>query len=100
MVNQHDENGMKKTSTDLGDPNQPAPGSGATAYEIRVKGYLDSSWSNWLGGMEMRSLDCGETVLYGPVVDQAALMGILNKLVRLNLALISVNEILKKDQDK
>jgi hypothetical protein len=65
-------------------------------FEIRVRGQLDSRWSEWLEGLEMKLLDNGEMVLSGPIVDQAALMGILNKLSRLNLALISVNEVDKK----
>ncbi len=60
-------------------------------FEIRVKGHLVSSWSDWLEGLELRLLENGEMVLYGPVVDQAALIGILNKLHRLNMAVISLN---------
>jgi hypothetical protein len=74
-------------------------------FEIRVRGHLDRQWSNWLDGLEIRLLDCGETTLTGFVPDQAALMGILNKLSRLNLVLISVNaveamEIEKKEEEK
>lgn len=66
-------------------------------YEIHVKGQLDSRWSDWLEGLEMTSLENGETVLSGYIIDQAALMGVLNKISRLNLALLSVNEM-KKDE--
>jgi hypothetical protein len=65
----------------------------ATFFEIHVKGHLDSRWSEWLEGLEMKYLDNGEMVLFGPIVDQAALMGIINKLSRLNLALLSLNEV-------
>ena len=70
--------------------------SGKKIYEIHVGGQLDSRWSEWLGGLEMRFLDNGDMLLFGPIIDQAALMGVLNKLNRLNLALLSINEIEKK----
>ncbi len=65
---------------------------GARLYEIRVRGHLSSHWSDWFEGMELRWTDRGETILSGPVVDQAALMGILNKLHRLNLTLLSIEQ--------
>jgi len=69
------------------------PQSGGGIYEIHVKGHLNSQWSDWLDGLQVTLLDNGEMVLSGPIVDQAALMGVLNKLSRLNLPLISVNEV-------
>jgi len=62
-------------------------------YEICIGAELDASWSEWFEGLEMQP--CGEnrTILSGRVADQAALLGILNKLSRLNLPLVSVNEI-------
>ncbi len=68
-------------------------GRPAHCYEIRVKGHLGSQWSSWLGGLDLRRLDSGEMILSGPIADQAALMGILNKLVGLNLALLSFREV-------
>jgi hypothetical protein len=62
-------------------------------FKIRIRGHLSCEWSDWFENMEIRLLENGETVLYGPIADQAALMGILNKLVRLNLPLLSVNEV-------
>jgi hypothetical protein len=62
-----------------------------THYEIRVKGHLSLRWSEWFGGMRIRHEPNGETSLYGPVVDQAALFGVLIKIHNLNLPLISVN---------
>ena len=75
-------------------PNQSIPTSGTQIrfYEIRVKGQLDESWSDWLEGLEVRLLDNGEMILFGHVGDQAALMGLLNKLYGLNLALLSLSE--------
>jgi hypothetical protein len=61
-------------------------------YEIRVKGILDDSWSEWLGGLEVRTLDSGGTVLTGPVQDQAALHGLLNKIRDLGLPLLGVEK--------
>lgn len=70
----------------------------ANLYEIHVKGQLNSQWSDWLGGMQVKLLDNGEMILSGAIVDQAALMGILNKLNRLNLPIISVNEVIKGNE--
>ena len=61
--------------------------------EIRVRGQLDESWSDWLEGLEIKLLDNGEMILSGHIRDQSALMGILNKLHGLNLALLSVSEV-------
>ncbi len=71
--------------------------SGGGYFEIHVKGHLNNIWSDWFEGLEMRLLDNGEMILLGPIADQAALIGILNKLSRLNLALLSVNEVKEKE---
>jgi hypothetical protein len=60
-------------------------------FEIHVKGQLDESWSDWLDGLEVKLLDNGDMNLFGYIGDQAALMGILNKLYGLNLTLLSVS---------
>jgi hypothetical protein len=62
-------------------------------FEIYIKGHLDESWSDWLEGLEVKLLGNGETMLSGHIRDQAALMGILNRLYSLNLVLLSMNEI-------
>ena len=62
------------------------------AYEIHVKGQLDESWSDWLEGLEVTLLENGEMLLCGQIEDQAALMGVLNKLYGLNLTLLSVSK--------
>ena len=67
--------------------------SGCGFMEIRVKGQLSNEWSDWFENMDLRSLENGEMILSGAIPDQAALMGILNKLNRLNLTLLSVNEV-------
>jgi len=63
-----------------------------TFFNIRVEGYLDPSWSEWLDGMAITPLENGETLLFGPVVDQAALHGLLAKIRDLNLVLFSVEK--------
>ncbi len=62
-------------------------------FAIRVKGQLDESWSDWLEGLEVKLLDNGEMILFGHIADQAALMGVLNKLYWLNLTLLSVSKV-------
>ena len=69
-------------------------------FEIHVKGHLDESWSDWLEGLEVKLLDNGEMILSGHIRDQAALMGILNKLYGLNLTLLSVNEVNRTNEVK
>lgn len=64
-----------------------------STYEFRVKGHLQPDWSDWLEGLAITHLESGETMLSGPVADQAALHGVLAKLRDLNLTLISVNRI-------
>ncbi len=60
-------------------------------YEIRLKGHLDDRWTNWFEGMTITVADHGDTLLTGPVVDQAALFGLLRKVRDLGLPLLSVN---------
>ena len=64
----------------------------ATQYEIRLKGHLDISWADWLGGMSLTHESDGTTVVVGLVADQAALHGLLQKLRDIGVTLISVNE--------
>ena len=60
-------------------------------YEIRVKGHLDQHWSAWFDGLVI-SYDADEnTVLRGPLIDEAALHGVLNKVRDLGVPLLSVN---------
>ena len=62
-------------------------------YRIRVKGHLDGRWSEWFDGLEITNLENGETMLYGEIVDQAALHGVLAKVRDLNLALVAVSSV-------
>lgn len=59
-------------------------------YEIRIKGHLDDRWAGWFGSMTITLEDNGDTLLTGPVVDQAALHGLLRKVRDLSLPLLSV----------
>lgn len=59
-------------------------------YEICVKGHLAPHWSDWFDGFAIAPRDNGETLLSGPVIDQAALYGVLIKVRDLGLPLISV----------
>jgi len=60
-------------------------------YEIRVQGHLDTRWASWFDGLAIAHGRDGTTIISGPVADQAALHGLLQKIRDLGLPLISVN---------
>jgi hypothetical protein len=62
-------------------------------YQIRIKGHLGPRWTDWFGGMTITLEDNGDTLLTGPVVDQAALHGMLRRVRDLGLPLISVTRV-------
>ncbi len=62
-------------------------------YQIRLEGCLPGQWSEWFGGMDVTLEECGDTLLTGPVKDQAALHGLLKQVRDLGMPLISVNRI-------
>jgi len=66
------------------DPGQPL------VYQIRIKGHLGRQWADWFGGLTITLEDNGETLLTGPVVDQAALYGLLRKVRDVGIPLLSV----------
>ena len=59
-------------------------------YYIRVKGHLDGHWSAWFDGLTISNETNGETVLHGPLTDQAALHGVLIKIRDLGLPLLAI----------
>jgi hypothetical protein len=72
----------------------PNTGSGEPeVYEIRIKGHLSCQWTDWFDGLTITLEDTGETLLTGPVVDQAALHSVLKKVRDLGMPLVSVNRL-------
>ena len=68
-------------------------------YQIRVKGHLDSTWSDWFDGLTITPEANGETLLSGPVADQAALHGLLKKVRDLGLDLLLVKQLKTEDRE-
>ena len=64
-----------------------------TIYEIRVAGLLSPQWMDWFEGLTITLDESGNTLLSGPVADQAALYGLLKKVRDLGLSLLSVNQV-------
>lgn len=64
-----------------------------TIYEIRVKGYVDKKWADWFDGFTISPQADDETLLTGPVADQAALYGLLGKIRDLDLPLLSLTRL-------
>jgi len=71
----------------------PADSLRTMIYQIRIKGLLDRQWTDWFGGMNVAPTDNGDTLLTGPVEDQAALHGLLKKVRDLGMPLISVSPV-------
>jgi len=62
-------------------------------YQVRIKGLVDLQWADWFAGMTISATDDGDTLLTGPVEDQAALHGLLRKLRDRGLTLLSINGV-------
>lgn len=69
-----------------------APHPESRLFRIRVRGQHDTCWFEWLESFDVKYVENGEMILSGYIADQAALLGLLNKLNRLTLTLLSVNE--------
>ena len=78
---------MSKTPNSKIDKSQPP------VYEIRIKGHLGSQWTDWFEGLTITLEEDGDTLLTGPVLDQAALHGLLKKVRDLAMPLISVSPV-------
>jgi hypothetical protein len=78
---------MSETHTSTEDHHEPG------VYEIRVKGHLDTRWTDWFEGLTTTLEDSGDSLLTGPVVDQAALHGVLRRVRDLGLPLVSVIQV-------
>ncbi len=79
--------GMLNEINSGSDPGQPM------VYQIRIEGHLGREWADWFEGLTITALDNGQTLLTGPVVDQAALHGLLRKVRDLGMPLISVTRV-------
>ncbi len=62
-------------------------------YQIRIKGHLDQEWTDWFEGLTITLKENGHTLLTGPLIDQAALYGLLKKVRDLGMPLLSVNRV-------
>jgi hypothetical protein len=73
--------------------NSKTDSSQPPVYEIRIKGHLGTQWTDWFEGQTITLEDNGDTLLTGPVIDQAALHGLLKKVRDLGLPLVSVSPL-------
>ena len=78
---------MSATHASIEDYHEPG------LYEIRIKGHLDNRWADWFEDLTLTALDNGETLLTDPVVDQAALHGLLKKVRDVGMPLVSVMRV-------
>jgi hypothetical protein len=65
----------------------------AGRYEIRLKGHLDTRWAAWFDGLNLTNENDGTTLIQGPIADQAALHGLLQKVRDMGLPLVSVTQV-------
>ena len=63
------------------------------AYQIRIKGHLDSSWADWFEGFTLTLQPDGTTIMIGSVIDQAALFGLLTRIHSLGLPILLVKQL-------
>ena len=68
-----------------------------TIYQIRVRSHLGSEWTDWFEGLTITLEEDGNTLLTGPVIDQAALYGLIKKVRDLGMTLISLNPVQPND---
>jgi hypothetical protein len=87
----HNEQQRGKLMSDKLEP-EPTPGQ-PVVYQIRLMGHLGREWTDWFEGLSIMQEEDGNTLLSGPVVDQAALHGLLKKVRDLGMSLISVSPV-------
>jgi hypothetical protein len=78
---------MSNTLNPTTNPSQPV------VYQIRIKGHLSHQWREWFEGLTITLEEDGDTLLTGPVIDQAALHGLLKKVRDLGMPLVSVSPL-------
>jgi len=66
-------------------------------YRIRIRGHLDAAWSDWFDGLAITQEEGGTTTLSGPLIDQAALYGLLSRLRDLGATLLAVERLAADD---
>ncbi len=93
MTGHHRYKAMSTKLSPKSDPDQP------TIYQIRIKGHLGQQWTDWFEGLTITPEEEGETLLTGPVIDQAALHGLLKKVRDLGTPLLSVNRVEPGQED-
>ncbi len=72
---------------------RPAEPDAPLVYQIKIRGHLGAAWADWFEGLTITLEEGGDTLLTGPVVDQAALHGLLKKVRDLRMPLVSVNQV-------
>jgi len=92
MTNPNDTSNVKRPHAKT-DPGQPM------VYQIRIEGHLDAQWTDWFSGLSITLEENGDTFLTGPVVDQAALFGLLKKVRDLGLPLVSIDRVDSANSD-
>jgi hypothetical protein len=75
------------------DPKQKTDPGKPMIYQIRIEGHLDDQWTDWFGGLTLTLEENGDTLLTGPIIDQAALFGLLKKVRDLGMPLVSVGPV-------
>ena len=84
---------MSNTLKPKTDSTQPS------VYEIKIEGHLGYQWTDWFSGLTITLHNNGNTLLAGPVADQAALYGLLKKVRDLGMPLVSVKRVKPRKTD-
>ncbi len=73
--------------------NSKTDSSQSPVYQIRIEGHLGQQWMDWFDGLTITLEENGDTLLTGPVIDQAALHGLLKKVRDLGMSLVSISRV-------